>query len=82
VIDALAEIGIVFLMFVVGVQLSLRELLKAGRMALLGGILQVSATIGLGYGLVALRGVGRPRGPVLRRRNLELVEHGVDEDPQ
>ncbi|HVI00957.1 MAG TPA: cation:proton antiporter [Enhygromyxa sp.] len=48
-IAALAEIGVIFLMFVIGVQLSLRELIRAGRIALIGGLLQVCAMIGIGY---------------------------------
>src|SRR5690606_15360482 len=38
VIGQLAEIGIVFLMFVIGVQLSLRELIRASRIAVVGGL--------------------------------------------
>lgn len=45
----LAEIGVIFLMFVVGVQLPLRELVRASRIAVLGGLLQVAAMIGVGY---------------------------------
>lgn len=48
-IAELAEIGIVFLMFVIGVQLSLRELLQASKVAVLGGLAQVLVMIGLGY---------------------------------
>lgn len=48
-ISQLAEIGIVFLMFVIGVQLSLRELVRASRVAVVGGLLQVLAMIGIGY---------------------------------
>jgi CPA2 family monovalent cation:H+ antiporter-2 len=48
-IASLAEIGVIFLMFVIGVQLSLRELIRAGRIALFGGLLQVSVMIGVGY---------------------------------
>lgn len=48
-IAELAEVGIIFLMFVIGVQLSLRELLRASRIAVLGGLLQVAIMIGLGY---------------------------------
>lgn len=48
-IAELAEIGIIFLMFVIGVQLSLRELIRASRLAILGGLLQVAVMIGLGY---------------------------------
>src|SRR5690606_39050284 len=43
------EVGIVFLMFVIGVQLSLRELLRASRVAVLGGLSQVALMIGAGY---------------------------------
>jgi CPA2 family monovalent cation:H+ antiporter-2 len=49
VIAELAEVGIVFLMFVIGVQLSLRELLRQSRVAITGAMLQVAGTIGLGY---------------------------------
>lgn len=48
-IAELAEVGIVFLMFVIGLQLSLRELLRASRIAVVGGLVQVLAMIGLGY---------------------------------
>lgn len=48
-IAELAEVGIVFLMFVIGVQLSLRELLRASKIAVVGGLAQVLAMIGLGY---------------------------------
>jgi len=48
-ISQLAEIGIVFLMFVIGVQLSLKELVRASRVAVGGGLLQVGVMIGIGY---------------------------------
>lgn len=47
-IAALAEIGVIFLMFAVGVQLSLPELLRQGRVAILGALIQVALTLGLG----------------------------------
>jgi CPA2 family monovalent cation:H+ antiporter-2 len=47
-IDALAEIGVIFLMFAVGVQLSLPELVRTGRVAITGGIVQVLLMIGVG----------------------------------
>ncbi|MCK6588507.1 MAG: cation:proton antiporter [Polyangiaceae bacterium] len=53
-VESLAEIGIVFLMFVVGVQLSFRELVRAGRVALLGAAMQVPLTIAGGFGLARL----------------------------
>ena len=48
-VEALADIGIIFLLFAVGVQLSLRDLLRVGTIAIGGGSLQVLVTIGLGY---------------------------------
>ena len=48
-VQALADIGVIFLMFAIGVQLSLRDLLRLGKIAAVGGLLQVSVTIGLGY---------------------------------
>ncbi|HLT35143.1 MAG TPA: cation:proton antiporter, partial [Enhygromyxa sp.] len=58
VIGQLAEIGIVFLMFVIGVQLSLRELIRASRIAVVGGLLQVAIMIGIGYGIGRALGWG------------------------
>jgi monovalent cation:H+ antiporter-2, CPA2 family len=48
-VRALADVGIIFLLFAVGVQLSLRDLLRSGRAALLGATAQVLLTIGVGY---------------------------------
>lgn len=55
-VEALADIGVILLMFTVGMRLSLRELQAVGPVALLGGSAQVLILIGLGY-LIA-RGVG------------------------
>src|SRR5687767_4237963 len=48
-VQGLADVGIIFLMFALGVQFSFRDLLRVGRVALLGGSAQVLLTIGLGY---------------------------------
>ena len=48
-VEALAEIGIILLMFAIGVQFSLRELVEAGKVALIGSTAQVLMTIGVGY---------------------------------
>jgi monovalent cation:H+ antiporter-2, CPA2 family len=48
-VEALAEIGIILLLFTIGVQLSLGDLLRQGRVAIFGGSIQVIAMIGLGY---------------------------------
>ncbi|MGH2354549.1 MAG: cation:proton antiporter [Chloroflexota bacterium] len=48
-VGALADIGVVFLLFAIGAQLSFRDLLASGRVAIMGGSAQVLLTIGLGY---------------------------------
>ncbi len=48
-VRALADIGVIFLMFAIGLQLSLPDLLRVGRIALVGGAVQVAAMIGIGY---------------------------------
>ncbi len=48
-VEALANIGIILLMFALGMRLSVRQLLRVGRVAVLGGALQVLVTIGIGY---------------------------------
>src|SRR3954465_1788219 len=55
-VAALAEIGIVFLLFAVGLDLSLHDLLKVGMVAIVGGLAQVAALIGIGYGVGLLIG--------------------------
>lgn len=44
-VELLSEIGIIFLLFVIGIELSIRELLSMKRTVLLGGGLQVGGTI-------------------------------------
>ena len=51
-IDALAEIGVVLLLFTIGLELSFSQLARMGRTVVLGGALQV----GLTMGAVALAG--------------------------
>lgn len=48
-VDALADIGIILLMFTIGMRLSLRDLQRVGRVAILGGSIQVLLLIGIGY---------------------------------
>jgi monovalent cation:H+ antiporter-2, CPA2 family len=55
-VAALADIGIIFLLFAIGLQLSLRDLLRVGRVAVVGGSAQVIALIGVGYGVGLLLG--------------------------
>jgi CPA2 family monovalent cation:H+ antiporter-2 len=55
-VQVLADIGIIFLMFAIGVQLSVRELLHAGRIATFGGIGQILAISALGYAVGQMLG--------------------------
>lgn len=52
----LAELGVIFLMFLAGLEIDLREMAKTGRAAALAGVLGVIAPIGLGLGAGALFG--------------------------
>src|SRR3954468_7788996 len=52
-VSALADVGLVFLLFAVGLELSIRDLLRVRRIALVGGALQVIATTAIGH-LVAI----------------------------
>ena len=55
-VRTLAEFGVVLLLFEVGVEVSLRELRRAGRVIVLGGVVQMLATIGLMYPLALYLG--------------------------
>ena len=50
-IDSLANIGVVLLLFAIGLEFSLKELLKLGKVAVLGGIAQIVLTSIVGFGL-------------------------------
>ena len=62
-IGVIAEIGVAFLMFALGAEFSRAELRDMGRVALVGGSLQIAGTIavgvavGLALGLTAIQGV-------------------------
>lgn len=45
-IEILAEVGVVFLLFTIGMEFSLKHLLRIRRIVFLGGLLQVSVTAG------------------------------------
>jgi CPA2 family monovalent cation:H+ antiporter-2 len=48
-IEILAEIGVILLLFTIGMEFSLKHLLKIRRIVFLGGLLQVSITAGIFY---------------------------------
>ncbi len=55
-IRVLAAIGVVLLLFTIGIKLSLREILRVKKVAIGGGIFQLLVTTGLGIGVAALLG--------------------------
>lgn len=55
-VEALAEIGVVLLLFTIGIEFSFRSLLKIKRLVLLGGSIQVLLTIIISF--VIARGAG------------------------
>src|SRR4051812_39477621 len=62
--NELAEIGIVLLMFGVGLQFSLEELLSVRAIAVPGAVAQIAVATALGIGLGALLGWPLPAGIV------------------
>lgn len=57
-ISALAEVGVVLLLFALGVEFSLRELRNVARIALPGGIAQIALIVGAGTALMVGLGSG------------------------
>lgn len=53
-IEVLAEIGVIFLLFTLGIELSLKQLVKIRKTVFLGGFLQVFITAGVFYLLAIL----------------------------
>jgi CPA2 family monovalent cation:H+ antiporter-2 len=91
-VEALADLGLVFLLFAIGAELSLRDLLRAGRVAMLGGSIQLIVTIGLGavlglalgwtpaaalvFGAALAISSGAVLGKLLGERGEQDSEHG------
>ncbi|WKZ28642.1 MAG: cation:proton antiporter [Patescibacteria group bacterium] len=57
-LDAMAELGITFLLFLVGMEMRFKDLKHVGKAALLTGIGQIVFTFVIGYGLTRLLGYG------------------------
>lgn len=62
-VEAMAEIGVVFLLFVIGMEFSLKKLASLGRTVFVGGLLQALLTIGAVHG--ALHLFGMATGPAI-----------------
>ena len=56
VLDVLSEIGIAFLLFIVGIELDLKRLKKVGAVASLGAIIQMALSFVLGYAAFLMMG--------------------------
>src|SRR5262245_27884187 len=63
--ELFAEIGVVLLMFSIGIEFSLRDLLKVKWLALLGGPIGILLSVGLGLGTGALLGWPLLQGAVV-----------------
>lgn len=64
-IDAIANLGLTLLLFVIGLEVNLKSLLASGRVLVATGLIQVPLTLGLGFGafsLVGLTGWGLVQG--------------------
>jgi monovalent cation:H+ antiporter-2, CPA2 family len=59
-VDQMAEIGVVLLMFTIGIEFSFESLLKIKKTLLLGGILQTTTTFALVAGIMLLAGLHAP----------------------
>ena len=80
-VAALADVGLVFLLFAVGLELSIRDLLRVRRIAFVGGLVQVAASVGLGYVGRAGARIHAHRGAVLRCLHQPVLEHGNRQNP-
>jgi monovalent cation:H+ antiporter-2, CPA2 family len=57
-VESLAELGLVLLLFVVGLELSLAQLTRLGRVIICSASLQVLGTGALGFGVALMTGLG------------------------
>ena len=57
-IELLAEIGIALLLFALGLEFSLKDLKPVKMVALVGTPIQMALTVGLGFGIGHLMGLG------------------------
>src|ERR671930_2422049 len=63
--ELFAEIGVILLMFSVGIEFSLRDLLRVKWVALIGGPLGIALSIGIGLGLGAPLGWSAMQGAIV-----------------
>ena len=68
--ELFAEVGVVLLMFSIGIEFSLRDLLRVKWVALLGGPLGILLSVGLGVGAGRAPGLAASAGHHRRHRRL------------
>lgn len=56
-VDQLAEVGVILVLFAIGLEFSLKDLARMRRTVLLGGTLQVAGVIGVVFGALAVAGM-------------------------
>ncbi|MCA9932383.1 MAG: cation:proton antiporter, partial [Anaerolineales bacterium] len=61
-ITLMAELGVILLMLLAGLELHLSELLKSGKVSALAGVLGVLVPLGLGWGTAVLFGADSTEG--------------------
>ncbi|SFN04519.1 cation:proton antiporter [Thermodesulforhabdus norvegica] len=64
-VEVLAEIGVILLLFSIGLEFSMKELFRIKRFVFIGGLLQVIITTGLAYGASVVLGIPGHRSLVL-----------------
>jgi CPA2 family monovalent cation:H+ antiporter-2 len=76
-VSGVAELGVVLLLFTIGLELSLSRIIRLGRPVLQGGLIQVTATTALVAGLALLAGLAAARaafwGAVLALSSTAIV---------
>jgi CPA2 family monovalent cation:H+ antiporter-2 len=65
VVNALADLGVIFLMFSIGIQMSFHEIRRVGRLVAVGGTIQVAASIAIGWAIGMALGWGSLESLVL-----------------
>lgn len=53
-VEALSGIGLILLLFMIGLEIDLKKMLRAGRWVMVTGLLQFPVSLALGYGLLEL----------------------------
>ena len=51
IVNSLADLGVIFLMFSIGVQVSFHEIRRVGPLVAIGGTAQVAASVGIGWAI-------------------------------